>query len=211
MYTCAQCSIHACKKEDHAGMPKNCPMHQQELMQAAYAEYRKNEVHDFYVTSSELEALGYGNWPRLRETMELPRRMGFTKLGLAFCGGLAKEAKIVDKILRRNGFTVVSVMCKTGGYPKQDIGISEERMLHPGYFEAMCNPIAQAKLLAQQNTQFNIVLGLCVGHDSLFYRYSEALTTTLVVKDRVLAHNPAGAIYCSEGYLACKVDLEEEK
>ena len=38
----------------------------------------------------------------------------------------------------------------------------------------------------------NFLVGLCVGHDSLFIKYSEAPRTTLVTKDRVLAHNPVG-------------------
>ena len=38
------------------------------------------------------------------------------------------------------------------------------------------------------------------GHDSMFYKYSKQMVTTLVAKDRVLAHNPCGAIYCAEGY-----------
>ena len=36
--------------------------------------------------------------------------------------------------------------------------------------EPMCNPIAQAQLLNRAQTQLNICLGLCVGHDSLFYK-----------------------------------------
>ena len=44
-----------------------------------------------------------------------------------------------------------------------------------------------------------------MGHDSMFYKYSEAMVTTLIAKDRVLAHNPAGALYCSEGYFKDKV------
>jgi len=73
----------------------------------------------------------------------------------------------------------------------------------------MCNPILQAKLLNEQKTDFNIALGLCVGHDSLFYQYSEARVTTLVVKDRVLAHNPVGAIYCADGYFKNRLKVEE--
>ena len=88
----------------------------------------------------------------------------------------------------------------TGGISKEEVGIPEEVKIHPGEFEAMCNPIAQAKLLNEQYTEFNIEIGLCVGHDSMFYKYSEAMVTTLVAKDRVLAHNPCGAIYCAEGY-----------
>ena len=84
---------------------------------------------------------------------------------------------------------------------KERAGISPDCKLNPGNFEAMCNPIAQAMLLNEQKTQFNIALGLCVGHDSMFYKYSEALVTTLVSKDRVLAHNPVAAIYQSDKYL----------
>lgn len=64
----------------------------------------------------------------------------------------------------------------------------------------MCNPIAQAQLLNDCHTDFNIALGLCVGHDSLFFRYSQAPATVLAVKDKVLAHNPLGALYTADGY-----------
>lgn len=47
---------------------------------------------------------------------------------------------------------------------------------------------------------------ICVGHDSFFYKYSDALVTTLIAKDRVLAHNPVGAIYCAEGYFKAKLE-----
>ena len=39
--------------------------------------------------------------------------------------------------------------------------------------------------LNKEETDLNILVGLCVGHDSLFYKYSKAPVTTLVVKDRV--------------------------
>ena len=64
----------------------------------------------------------------------------------------------------------------------------------------MCNPILQAKLLNRQGTELNIVVGLCVGHDSLFYKYSDALCTTLVTKDRVTGNNPAAALYTADSY-----------
>ena len=111
-----------------------------------------------------------------------------------------KEAAVVAGIFRKYGFTVVSVICKTGGISKEEAGIPEENKIHPGEFEAMCNPIGQAYLLNEQETEFNIAIGLCVGHDSLFFRNSQAPVTVLAAKDRVLAHNPCGAIYCAEGY-----------
>ena len=63
----------------------------------------------------------------------------------------------------------------------------------------------QKELLNEQKTQFNLALGLCVGHDSMFYKYSDALMTTLVAKDVVTGHNPAAAIYCAEGYFKKRI------
>jgi uncharacterized metal-binding protein len=64
----------------------------------------------------------------------------------------------------------------------------------------MCNPISQAELLDSAGCELSIVLGLCVGHDSLFFKHSRALATTLVAKDRVLAHNPVGALQLADTY-----------
>ena len=64
----------------------------------------------------------------------------------------------------------------------------------------MCSPITQAKILKAVHTEFNILLGLCVGHDSLFMRYSDALCTVLVAKDRVTGHNPLAAIHLYKSY-----------
>lgn len=44
-------------------------------------------------------------------------------------------------------------------------------------------------------TDLNIAIGLCVGHDALFSKYSDAPVTTLIAKDRVLGHNPVAALY----------------
>ncbi len=107
--------------------------------------------------------------------------------------------------MRQHGFEVVSVICKTGGIPKETVGVTEEQKVRPGTYEVMCNPVAQAMLLNEEKTDFNVVIGLCVGHDSLFYKHTEALCTTLVTKDRVLAHNPAGALYCANAYFRNRV------
>ena len=207
MYSCAQCAIHACYQQDHSKMPANCPMRQADQMQKAFAVYSQPAYQDFYIQSCIVEAEGYGEWPRLRETIEFAKKLGYTRLGMAFCYGLRKEAKIVDSLLRRHGFEVVSVICKTGGIDKSEAGIPGQYRVRPERsFEAMCNPVAQAMLLNSQHTQLNISLGLCVGHDALFAKFSDALVTTLVVKDRALANHPGGAIYCAEGYLAPKLE-----
>ncbi len=208
MYTCAKCGVRACRKAEDRALPKNCPIREEELSEQAFQEYRSEDNFKFYVTASEIEGLGQFQWPRVKETIELCRRMGYHRIGLAFCSGLSKEAKVMCDLLQRNGFEVVSVMCKVGGRDKCAVGVPDEHKLHPGQYEAMCNPIFQARLLNGQKTEFNIALGLCVGHDSLFYKYSDALVTTLIAKDRVLAHNPAGALYCAEGYYKNKLDAQ---
>jgi uncharacterized metal-binding protein len=64
----------------------------------------------------------------------------------------------------------------------------------------MCNPVLQAMILNDEKTQFNILLGLCVGHDSLFFKYAQAPCTVLAVKDRLLGHNPLAAVYTLDSY-----------
>lgn len=59
----------------------------------------------------------------------------------------------------------------------------------------MCNPVLQAMTLNKEKSDFNVLLGLCVGHDSLFSKYAQAPCTVLAVKDRVLGHNPLASIY----------------
>jgi uncharacterized metal-binding protein len=140
--------------------------------------------------------------PRVQETCEFAQKMGYKKIGVAFCMGLHKEALLLMQILKAQGFEVISVNCKTGGIPKETIGIKEKEKIHIGEFESMCNPIAQAMILNDEKTDFNILVGLCVGHDSLFLKYANAFCTVLVVKDRVLGHNPVAALYTSSSYYA---------
>ena len=209
MFTCASCAVTACRTGQLDQMPKNCPMRDREFFEKVLEEYFKPENHDFFVASAMVEAIGYCRWPRLREVAEFAGRMGYRRLGLAFCVGLRREAAVVDRVLRKQGFEVVSVACKTGSIPKDRAGIPAGYRVNPGAYEAMCNPIAQAELLNRAETQFNICLGLCVGHDSLFYKYSEAMVTTLVAKDRVTGNNPAAAIYCAESYFRDRLDPDK--
>lgn len=207
MYTCAYCTVHACVSHELEKLPKNCPIRSTAVMEGSLAAYALPENHDFSVTSAIIESEGYCRWPRLKETVEFCKRMGYRKIGLAFCSGLQKEARVVSDLLRSHGLEVVSVICKNGSFPKEAIGIPAEQKVGPAdAFEPMCNPIGQAKLLNEQQTDFNIALGLCVGHDSMFYKYSDAMVTTLVAKDRALAHNPVGAIYCAEGYMKKRLE-----
>ena len=111
-----------------------------------------------------------------------------------------KLSPLAQKIFEAHGFEVSSVACKVGSTPKERIGIAEEEKVRPGQFEAICNPVAQAALLCEAGTELNVVMGLCVGHDTIFFANSAAPTTVLMVKDRVTGHNPAAALYTSTSY-----------
>ena len=63
-----------------------------------------------------------------------------------------------------------------------------------------CNPAGQVELLERFGSDINILVGLCMGVDCVFTSRSCVPSTTLFVKDRMLAHNPIGAVY-SDYYL----------
>jgi len=107
---------------------------------------------------------------------------------------------MVSDILESKGLDVISVNCKVGRVQKESIGLKEEeKILGPGITETMCNPIAQAEVLNAEDVDLAIMLGLCVGHDTLFLKYILVPCTVLAVKDRVLGHNPLAAAYLSKG------------
>lgn len=208
MYTCASCSKHSCRSGQLDDAPKNCPC-LAERQESIVERYFEEQNRTIAYASAQTESEGYCKKTRLEEIMDFAHKAGFQRLGLAFCLGLSKEANALYKILRSNGFEVDSIICKTGSIPKETIGIAESEKLKPGCYEPMCNPIEQAELLNKAGTELNIILGLCVGHDSLFIKYSKAPVTVFAVKDRVLAHNPMGAIYLSDGYYRSKLYGEE--
>jgi len=55
---------------------------------------------------------------RIEETIEFARRMQYRKLGLAFCVGLRKEARVVEKLFSGAGFEVVSACWGTTPWPR---------------------------------------------------------------------------------------------
>jgi uncharacterized metal-binding protein len=191
---------------------KGCPtLTRKELLVKANQEYENSETSQFARQASIQEAACYANRherpyvmqptkTRITEICEFAERMGYKRLGLVFCAGLKSEAAIVEKILKKNGFAVVSVCCKAGRTSKDHLGLDDTDKVFQGTDEAMCNPVFQAMVVNDEKTDFNILLGLCVGHDSLFFKHAEAHTTVLAVKDRVTGHNPLAAVYLYNSY-----------
>ena len=198
MMSCIDCAVTNCDKMDKQ-YPDFClTTHMdEEVLDDAMKCYEEDENRRSMIAAAEVECDHYCQYTRTEEIMEYARKLGFKKLGIATCVGLIQESRKLASILRHNGFEVYGVGCKAGTQKKTSVGIPE-RCNAVG--ENMCNPILQAKILNKEKTDLNIVVGLCVGHDSLFYKYSDALVTTAVTKDRVTGHNPVAALYGADFY-----------
>ena len=176
-------------------------IHEPELLAEVERTYLEDaDLRRMALESARTEAAGYCKSTRIEEIMDFARRMGWTRLGIAHCIGLMAEARTAREIFVANGFEVHAACCKVGSISKGKVGIQDQEQVDPGQFEAMCSPVGQAALLASAGTQLNVVIGLCVGHDSLFFRQSKAPATVLVAKDRVLGHNPVAALYTRHTY-----------
>ena len=222
---CAKCSVPDAEKiclSSKGRGPEFCPtLRNREAIQQAKQLLSDAATLDFARKASIQEAECYINRdrkpfvihpvkPRIQETIEFARKMNFRRLGVVFCDGLRREAGAVVRILEKQGFEVVSAVCTVGGVPKEEIGLREEEKIVFGAEETMCNPLAQAELMNRSQTELNILIGLCVGHDALFFKHAKAYTTVLAAKDRVTGHNPLAAIYTlgsySERFLKTKIE-----
>lgn len=196
--SCVDCVVKNCNMMDKT-YPEFCltTNMDEEVLHEAMECYKEEANKKAMIAAAEVEFEYYCKYTRVEEIMEFARKIGAKKIGIATCVGLLKESRTLASILRNHGFEVFGIGCKAGTQKKTSVGIPEKCN---GVGENMCNPILQAKMLNKEKTDLNIVVGLCVGHDSLFYKYSEALTTTAVTKDRVLGHNPVAALYTADSY-----------
>jgi uncharacterized metal-binding protein len=208
---CARCPDRPCSwgLPDGSPLPGFCPIQNyKSLIDEVVREYRNPAVRDFYLAAALTEKDGYDARaareegrtvpirPRIRELAEFARAIGARRLGLAFCSGLHDEAGRAAAILEKHGLEIVSVICSCGAVDKTEAGVpAEYKIRDPGAFEAACNPLVQAEILNRLEPAFNILVGLCVGHDMLFTSRSKAPVTTLIVKDRFTAHNPVASLY----------------
>ena len=116
----------------------------------------------------------------LQELINYIRLSGYRRIGIANCKSVQPYADRLAAILRENGFDVVAVNCKESGLRACSIC---QDMSGPS-----CDPLYQAAVLNEAKTDFNINVGLCLGHGLLFQKYSHAEVTTFLVKDFATKH-----------------------
>lgn len=209
-----KCGVTNCWSGDPATAPPkpgNCPSESHgEIVTSSFDRYRAgDEDARMAFVAAKVEGLCYAKdasgavnarWTRVEDTIAFAVMMGYKKIGIATCIGLLDETERLSAILRAQGLDPQSVCCKAGSIDKLELGLSEEDKVRPNTFEPACNPIAQAEVCNRLKTDMNIIVGLCVGHDMLFSKHSQAPVTTLVVKDRVTGHNPIAVLYGQNFY-----------
>lgn len=200
--SCSDCGIVNCYRQEKS-FPDFCltTAISSEDLKRVKDIYMKDELASkFSMAAAEIEGRFYGKYTRVEETIAFARRIEAHKIGIATCVGLISEARMYAKILKAKGLESYCVICKVGSIDKAEVGIPKDLKIEPDCYEALCNPVMQADILNKAETDLNVIIGLCVGHDSLFIKYSKAPVTTLVTKDRVLGHNPGAALYLTNFY-----------
>lgn len=183
--SCCDCTAFACMKG--GDFPEDCTAH-------LCADDARDQVLDLYLNDDDMRSVmvaatltarvgSRDKWPRLREVIDFAHRTGVQRIGIASCSTYIREVPVLAQILRDEGFEVMGAMCKMATIRRSDVGIPEDPIKHDSI---ICNPLMQAEALNNAGTDMNIAVGLCVGHDMLFAKHSEALCTTLVVRDQSL-------------------------
>lgn len=199
---CDQCGDVGCKLRSPGKFPR-CPTNVSEhTLDEIKQRYQDEDINKIMQAGAETErgtlrmidGVMTPIRPRIAEIMAFANSMGWHKLGVAFCLATRDEAIRLIRVLEENDFEVHSIICRAFAMTKGDVGIPDKNCLMSP-LETVCNPVYQAELLNEAETDLNIVVGLCVGHDMLFNKYSKAYTTTLMVKDRMTANNPIAPLY----------------
>ncbi|MCK5824518.1 MAG: DUF1847 domain-containing protein [Ichthyobacteriaceae bacterium] len=123
---------------------------------------------------------------RIEEIRNFARGADFKSIGIAYCITFSHEAEVLKNYLSKD-FNVHLVHCKYGRIPVKDIIGGTARRVS-------CNPAGQAEFLNDKDTELNISMGLCVGHDMIFSKVSEGLVTNLFDKDFTNNNNIETAI-----------------
>jgi uncharacterized metal-binding protein len=114
-FGCLTCSTAASVKCDWARMPSTCPTRTQTGVAHDTAPYLEPERHALMVAA---DATPFTEERLLRSRVEelvvFARARGVTKVGVAFCVSLIREAQRLGEILADEGFVPELICCRVG-------------------------------------------------------------------------------------------------
>ena len=172
---CSSCKSFICDKGRTDSPTEGCPMHGEfPSVDILYATPGSRKA---AFESALIESEGYCEWTRLREVSEYAARLGISKIGIAFCADMRREASLVARYLANVSLEPVLPSKETG-----------------------CEPLQQSGFFNAHSTEVNVIAGMCVDHEALFVDASHVPVLALVARDVRLRHNPVGALYTSSGY-----------
>ena len=172
-------------------IPQRCPaLGNKKALTHAIDEYRRpNSIANrLYGGFSKLVGSGGSKRSRIEHIMEFSRAVGFQRIGIAACAFYLPQIYYLRSILEDHGFSCMGLSCKIGGLTFADIGIPNDSNW------ILCNPLAQAFILNDFQTELNITVGLCMGHDLIFQSYSNAPVTNYTVKEKISDDNPVATL-----------------
>lgn len=180
--SCIDCAINNCEQRD-AVHPAFCPGNSFDLANDRVLKQQIEEEQNRKIIEAAAYSAHVGHREKLshlEETVVFAKRFGARKIGIAACVSLAAESRNTAKVLRAQGFEVVGAVCKAGCITFGELNVEPDER---GPEAVLCNPLYQAQLLNEAQTDLNVVIGLCTGHDALFLRYAQAPCTVLTAKD----------------------------
>lgn len=206
--SCVDCAIGNCEQRD-AEHPSYCPTNEFRLEDHPRLMSQLEDETNRRIIESAAYSAHVGHREKLNhleETILFARKLGVRKIGIAACISLAAEARVTAKILRAQGFEAVGAICKIGCITFGDLDVPPDER---GPEAVLCNPLYQAEVLNEQQTDLNVVIGLCTGHDALFLRHAEAPCTVLTAKDFKFDHCSIRALRPDDPSGDCKRLMSE--
>jgi len=191
-YACLHCATAGSFKGDLSKMPRTCPTRTHAEVAGDVSGYLGEERQALMRAADSTPFKPDGTLRnRVEELAHFARKRGMKRIGVAFCVSLLQESQRLAHLLQAEGLETELVCCRVGAVDHDEIGLPKA---HPDRFAAICNPVAQAKLLNDRNVDLVAQVGLCVGHDLVLQEECDAPVTTLVVKDRALDHHTVDAL-----------------
>ncbi len=190
---CSSCFKQSCVGGGHQEKDY-CPTHAHpEIFEEAKKIYANDSETGLLAKQAAIiESKGYMMWPRLKDIIELARRMEFQKIAVLFCPDLKREAKKTSLILSESGFTVTSRVC----------GIKKSKPQLP---EAVISELKESA------PELIVNAGLCTAFEAETLRLSSVPVTTFIVRDKKLNNNPASAVYASEKWRDWAKEIYRDK
>jgi uncharacterized metal-binding protein len=191
-YGCLHCTTAGSFKGDASKMPRTCPTRTHAEVAGDISGYLGDERQALMKAADATPFKPDGSLRnRVEELAHFARQRGMTRIGVAFCVSLLQESQRLARLLQAEGLETELVCCRVGAVDHDEIGLAKA---HPDRFAAICNPVAQARLLNERKVDLVAQVGLCVGHDLVLQEECDAPVTTLVVKDRALDHHTVTAL-----------------